>query len=553
MGFRTSEYFDKLFEAFAATSKSSYIYVCDMWTDMSRWSKSAVDDFGLPGEYMEDAGGIWAEHIHPEDRKKYQEDIDAVFAGKKKNHELEYRARDKNGNYVACTCSGVVIEDEAGHPTYFAGTITNRGKIDNIDPTTNLYNLYEFLYAVRVLRERGKKYRVLLVGLKHFSDVNELYGYEFGNEAMKLFASTMRELLQDKGKIYRMEGTRFAVLTTDLPLDDIKNYYSRLQEWAKNRIIVQGNPVPLMVCGGAVAVEDCRINEHAVHSAARYALNMSKNEKHGELCVVENDEVDKNKKTVEIINAIRDSIQDDCNGFYLCYQPIVAPKNGKLIAVEALLRWKKEPYGEVPPGVFIPWLEKDSAFFELGNWVLRQAMTDGKEFLKDHPDLMIHVNLSYAQLERSEFRSTLTGILLSTGFPTEHLCFELTERCRQLDMSFLRNEIIFLKSQGIKIAVDDFGTGYLSLSVLRKLPIDNLSIDRGFISEIENNKVDQEIVKAVMACADALGIEVYVEGIENERIKDYMLNFPAHGFQGYFYARPVPKEAFMQLELYNKI
>ena len=110
----------------------------------------------------------------------------------------------------------IVIEDEAGHPTYFAGTITSRGKIDNIDPTTNLYNLYEFLYAVRVLRERGKKYRVLLVGFKHFSDVNELYGYEFGNEAMKLFASTMRELLQDKGKIYRMEGTRFAVVLSEL-------------------------------------------------------------------------------------------------------------------------------------------------------------------------------------------------------------------------------------------------------------------------------------------------------------------------------------------------
>ena len=88
MSFRTSEYFDKIFEAFSATAKGSYIYLCDMWTDMSRWSKSAVDYFGLPGEYMEDAGTIWAQHIHPEDRQRYQEDIDAVFSGRKKNHEL---------------------------------------------------------------------------------------------------------------------------------------------------------------------------------------------------------------------------------------------------------------------------------------------------------------------------------------------------------------------------------------------------------------------------------------------------------------------------------
>lgn len=282
-------------------------------------------------------------------------------------------------------------------------------------------------------------------------------------------------------------------------------------------------------------------------------MNISKNEKHGELCIVENDEVDKNKKTVEIINAIRSSIIDDCSGFYLCYQPVVAPQNGRLIGVEALLRWKKEPYGDVPPGQFIPWLEKDSSFFDLGNWVLRQAMTDGKELLKDHPDLIVNVNLSYAQLERSEFRSTLTGILLSTGFPPEHLCLELTERCRLLDMRFLRNEIIFLQSYGIKIALDDFGTGFSSLSLLRELPVDCIKIDREFVSEIESNKADQAIVKAVMMCAHELDIGVYVEGVENARLRDYMLRFPLQGFQGYFYARPVPKEAFMQLELYKKI
>lgn len=551
MSFRTSEYFDKIFEAFSATAKGSYIYLCDMWTDMSRWSKSAVDYFGLPGEYMEDAGTIWAQHIHPEDRRRYQEDIDAVFSGRKKNHELEYRAMDKNGNYVVCTCSGVVIEDEAGNPEFFAGTITNRGTIENIDPTTNLYNLYEFLNALRLLRERGKKYRVLLVGFKHFSDVNDLYGYSFGNEAMKLFVSIMQNDFMDKGKVFRMDGTRFAVLTTELRVDDLKNYYLRLQEKAKNHLTVQENNVSLALCGGLVVVEDCQISEHAIHAAARYALNVSKNERHGELWIVENDDVDKNKKTVELINVLKSSIIEECSGFYLCYQPVVSPQTGKMTGAEALLRWNREPYGEISPGQFIPWLEKDSAFFDLGNYVLRQAMLDGKEFLKDHPDMIINVNLSYAQLERSEFRNTLVGFLLSTGFPPEHLCLELTERCRLLDMNFLRNEIIFLKSYGIKIALDDFGTGFSSLNLLRELPIDYIKIDRGFVSEIENNKADQSIVKAVMTCARELDIGVCVEGIENERLRDYLQNYSAQGYQGYYYSKPVTKEEFKRLELYK--
>ncbi len=551
MGSRTSEYFDKIFEALSETAKGSYFYMCDMWTDISRWSKTAVDYFSMPSEYMENAGTIWESHIHPEDRKRYRDDIDAVFAGKKKNHDVDYRARDKNGNYVFCSCNGVVIDDESGNPAFFAGTITTQGVIKNVDPTTNFYNLYEFLNAVRVLREHHKKYCVLLVGLKHFSDVNDLYGYTFGNEAMRLFVSTMHGLLEDKGQVFRMDGTRFAVLTTRMNMDDIRDYYRRLQEKAKNHLEIHGSHVSLSVCGGAVDVKNSLVNEHSVYASVRYAFSVSKNERHGELWVVENEELDKNKQTVELINALRNSILEQCSGFYLCYQPIVSPEDGRLTGAEALLRWKKEPYGTIPPGVFIPWIEKDSTFFDLGIWILKQAMTDGNEFLKKHPDMIINVNLSYAQLERSEFRNMIVGLLVSTGFPPEHLCLELTESCRLLDITFLRNEILFLKSYGIRIALDDFGTGFSSLNLLRELPVDCIKIDRGFVSDIESNHTDQSIVKAVMNCAKELEIDVCVEGIETSDLKDYMLNFPSKAYQGYFYSRPVPKEEFIKLDLYQ--
>lgn len=552
MGARTSNNFEQIFAAFSETSQGKYVYLCDMWTGVSKWSKSAVEYFGLPGEYMEDISTIWGSHVHPEDRKRYQKDIDDIFAGRKRYHELEYRARDRDGKYVVCACCGAVIDDENGNPAFFAGTITSQGAIKNIDPTTNLYNLHEFLNAVRSLREKGRRYRVLLVGFKHFSDVNDMYGYSFGNETMKLFASIMQEALSPESRLYRMDGSRFAVLTTELAVDDLKGYYLRLQERAKNCLVIQGCCVSLAVCGGLVVVEDCQISEHAVHAAARYALNVSKNERQGELWIVENDDVAKNKKTVEMINVLRNSIMNDYEGFYLSYQPVVSPKTGEIAGVEALLRWSKEPYGEVPPAVFIPWLEKDPAFFDLGNWVLRQAMLDGKEFLKDNPKLLVSVNLSYSQLGRSEFRNILLSILLNTGFPPEHLCLELTARCHLLDTKFLKNEIAFLRSYGIKIALDDFGTGFSSLNLLRELPVDVIKIDREFIAEIEENTADQSIVKAVITCAKELGLYVCVEGIENERVRDYMMRYPAHGYQGYFYSRPVRKEELKQLELYQR-
>lgn len=551
----SSEFADKMFEAFALTSKNSYIFLCNMWTDVSRWSKNAVEYFGLPGEYMEGAGAIWEQHIHPEDRQKYRDDIDAVFSGKKDRHEIEYRAKDKDGNYVVCSCSGMVINDADGNPAYFAGTITNHGIIDNIDPTTGLYNLYEFLHALRLLRERKRKYKVLLLGISRFSAINDTYGYNFGNEVIKAFSTCLREQLQRTSQLYRMDGTRFAICSLDMSMEKIKALYSRIQEIAKNGLEVRGNHISLTICGGAVNVEDSSISEHAVYTAARYASDTSKKEKYGELIIVHNDELkDKEaNKNFKLLGVLRNCVLNDCNGFYLAYQPVVSSENGKLMGMEALLRWKGAPYGEVPPGVFIPWLEKDTVFFELGNWILKQALTEGKEFLKDNPHLTLNINLSYAQLERSEFRNSFVGILLGTGFPPDHLCVELTERCRFLDINFLRNEIIFLKSYGIKIALDDFGTGFASLDLLRELPVDCIKIDRSFVVEIEKSQVTQSIVRALTNCAQELGIDVCVEGIEDQQSMEYMKQYPSTSYQGFYFSRPIPKDKFKELPVYREM
>lgn len=551
MNINSSDFSNKVFDAFSATSKSRYIFICNMWTDVSRWSKSAVDFFGLPGEYMDDAASIWEEHVHPEDRKRYREAIDAVFTGHARNFDMEYRAKDKNGNYVVCSGSAVVIDDDEGRPSYFAGTITNHGIIDNVDPATSLYNLYEFLHALKISRDREIKTRVLLVGFKHFSDVNDVYGYAVGNDVMRQFGSALRDVVASKGSVYRMDGSKFAVCTYEIPIEEVKKLYADIKEMARTELTVNGNHIPMDTCGGAVMVEDFSTDEQSILATARYALDSSKNEKHGELVVVYNDADNTNRRNISLIHELRNSILDGCQEFYICYQPVVSAETGKLTGMEALLRWRKEPYGDVPPGLFIPMLEKDSIFFELGNWILRQVMLDGKEFLKDKPDLMINVNISYTQLEHSEFRSKIVSLLANTGFPPEHLCLELTERCSFLNMDFLKNEVMFLKSYGIKIALDDFGTGFSSLNLLREIPVDCIKIDREFVKEIETNTVDQTIVKSVVQCANDLEVPVCVEGIENNKLLHYMNQYKVSGYQGYLYSRPIVKEDFKKLSLYQ--
>lgn len=538
---------EKMFDAYASASKSRYIFLRNMKTKRSRWSPNAVEFFGMPGEYMDDAYNTFLEHIHPDDKPRFKAEMDAVYAGRQDIHDMEYRARDKDGNYVVCTCKGKLIRDEDGTPAYFAGTISNHGIIGNIDPVTNLYNMYEFLHALQLIREKEIKATVMMIGIKHFSDINDVYGYSFGNAVLKEFAQQLLAVCRRKGIVYRMDGSKFAVCMEGLSREEVLSLYSLIQNIAKKNIFINQNRITLVICGGAIEINDFSIDEHSIHSGARIALESSKNEKHGELTFFENNILQDNKKNIQLLDALRKSVLEQCKDFYLCYQPVVDAKTGKIIGMEALVRWNKEPFGEVPPGIFIPLLENDVLFFELGNWILKQALTEGKKIVEENPQFIVNVNLSYTQLERSEFRNCLINLLKETDFPPQNLCLELTERCRLLDMTFLRNEVIFLKSYRIRIALDDFGTGFSSLNLLRELPVDLIKIDRGFISDIETNRSGQAIVKSVLECAQLLEVPVCVEGIENERLESYMNHYPASSYQGYLYSRPIKIEQFTKL------
>ncbi len=537
----------RVFSAFAETSRHQYIYVCNMQTNVSRWSMGAVEYFGMPSEYMYNAGKIWAERIHPEDREAYIKEISEIFNGEKSRHEMEYRAMNKEGNYVICTCNGVVLKGGNGKPDLFAGTLINHGIMDNIDPNTGLYNIYQFLDDVRALLEENGKAGVMKVGFNHFSEINDIYGYSIGNNILKQFAEKTGALLKGEGKVYRMDGSKFALIIKGMTKEGASELYHKMQELAKNDIVLAEGNVSLSISGGFAYIDKDSGCGQSVLASVSYALARSKEEKHGELVFFENEVGQNGKKKLEMMNAIRQSVVKGCNGFYLCYQPLVREGDSKTIGMEALLRWHQDMYGEVSPGLFIPWLENDSCFFDLGNWILEKALNDGKKILEHYPDFIINVNVSYAQLERSGFRNAVMSILEKTGFPPENLCIELTERCRNLNTDFLRKELNFFRSKGIKIALDDFGTGTSSFKLLKELPIDILKVDQTFIANIQANKVDQTIVESVIECSSKLGIKICIEGVETKQISDFVDKYKADTRQGYFYSRPVTIDKFVDL------
>ena len=510
---------DTLYRAFEIVSEGTYVYLCDMKYDFSRWSKVAVDAYGLPSEYMYGAGDIWENRIHPEDRAAYHKGIDEIFSGNAAGHDMQYRAQRVTGEYDVCTCRGIVIRDLNGEPDYFVGTIRNHGIQGHIDTLTGLRNQYGFFEDLDSCINRNTRISVILFGISRFSEINEMYGYHFGNRVLQIYARAVFKTTGNTGHTYRIDGTKFAVISNTLSVAELKEKYDSFREFLHEDFEVDGRKVLLDLNCGALRVESFDIDSQTVYGCLNFAYEESKALRKGEMVEFRNDTNEQSHQRLEKLQAIRASIMHGFEGFFLLYQPVVDAKTERMIGAEALLRWKNDLYGTVPPDHFIPVLESDPLFPELGEWIIREAIFAAKQIRNRHPEFVMNVNLSYSQLEKPDFTDMVLRILKDLDYPPEHLCLEVTERCRLLDTEMLKNVVVNLKSRGILVALDDFGTGFSSVGIIREIPFYTIKIDRSFVMKIEQN--------------------------EFEGMRDILREFRVASFQGYFYAKPLPLEQFL--------
>jgi len=540
--------FYEIFDTFSHTAEGQYVYITYIPEDISLWSKEAVEYFGLPGELMKGAGPIWTEHVEESSLPEYMQNLQDLFEGKIKMHDIVYRARNKDGQYVTCSCKGEIIRDDEGNPIYFAGTIINYESAETVDPVTGLYSRNNLLFGMQAMMKESRPYYLMVMGIINFYEINSMYGYRFGNLLLKKAAEYLMHIQKNGVHAFRCEGVKSALLfdASKYSMDDIREIYNDYRNYLLTGLYVQDIHVAVEICGSAILANEFSMDYNTVYNSALYSLSTAKEENMTELHIFENSAFSENSRRLEILNKIRSCITGDCEGFYLTYQPIVDANTDKIAGAEALIRWRDKKYGIVPPNNFIPWLEKDPIFFELGNWILRQAMQDTRDIIKKYPDFIVNVNLAYPQLQRPDFKTSLNDILKEENYPAENLKLELTERCKMRDTNMLRNDMVFFKSAGIQTALDDFGTGYSALNLLVELPIDQVKIDRSFIIDIENDISKQSLLRAITNCASELNKNVCVEGVESAEMRDYLRdNFTVTNFQGYFYSKPLPIDEFL--------
>lgn len=539
--------FPELVKQMASLAKKSYYSITNLKSGITWWSESTLEYFGLEQNYTAIGKEKTKRELHPDDVETFKYCFGRRVEGNDLDKSWEYRVKDGD-KYNRFNAMSRMISDNEGKPLLLITRFVNYGLSDEVDTVTGLRTEAVLTRQLNEYISESRRGALLKVNLDQFSHISVMYGAAFDDKVLNCVAQLLINILHDNSNIYKLSGVKFVLALGDIPRKKLREIYEKIEDAMENNVEVEGKKIPLRISAGAVYIEPYMTDSNAVRSRLTYAVNHSRYEHHGEL-VIFNDEMGgkDNQHQFELIALIHQCATSDFDGFKLFYQPIADTKNGTIRGMEALIRWEKEPYGIISPGIFMEWLEEDPCIFDLGNWILRTALNDIKKVRDELPGCFVNVNVSAAQLERREFRQSVMNILSETGARPEELCLELTERCRDLDVEFLKGEVDFFHSKGIKIALDDFGTGNSSLSLALELPFDELKVDMSFIRDIKDKPQNQAMVQSIIDYAKRTKTETCIEGIENREVDDYIKKFGATWHQGYYYSKPVPIESIEKL------
>lgn len=541
-----SQIFQEMISRISKLSQDSYLMVTDMQHNLTFVPESTAEFLGIPSGWCEDGYKIVLEKsVHPYDCPEYTEEMKKRLRGINLENDL-YIRMGKDKKYVMTQ----IITDmilEQGRNRYFIVLLRNQNVIPEIDPLTDLYGQVKFEKDIVDYIQQGRKVAVLEIEIDHMNDINILYGTNYSDRIQKVLAYRFIYMMDAYKAVYRMGNSNYAFILRDASREEAAAFLEKIRARLEESVVLENNHFDLKIYASGIILDHYEGEISTVQSKLEYVLGKMRTRRDHKLMFF-NDLVQINGDVdLDLMKVIHQSVLNQCDGFYVEYQPVVHAQTGEIVGAEALVRWKKEPYGIVPPGMFIDWLESNPCMYDLGNFVLKQALTDAVEFRKSNPDFFINVNMSAKQLERKTFCGVVMALLKETGFPAGQLCLELTERCRSMPVSVMEEKLLYLKQHGVRLAMDDYGTGSASSSVLLQTPMDEIKIDMSFIRGITDNQTKQALVRSMVDFANKADLKSCLEGVEDEKLQNYLRSFGATWFQGYYYSRPVQAAAMQKL------
>jgi diguanylate cyclase (GGDEF)-like protein len=409
------------------------------------------------------------------------------------------------------------------------------------DPLTKLPNRKGFIDAIDAsMINNDAGWTVALIDLDHFSEINDALGHQNGDTLLLAAANRLKSALTPTQVLARVGGDVFGLLSPDQQLDP-----ARLLALFNEPIAVNDYLLPIHATIGLTRLADEQGNGLDLLKTSNIALKRAKNEHRGRWQYYTHDMTEATRGRLDLLHKLRIAIAEK-RGLEVHYQPQVDLLSGKVVGAEALLRWKTDDGINIPPDQFISLAESSGLIFELGEWVFRTALAQLMAWdAAGMQPLRMAINVSPTQFRDPHFASRLKNIIEELQVPAQRIELEITEGVAMFDPETVISTLHELRAIGMEVAVDDFGTGFSSLSYLHRLPINRLKIDRSFVRDMaSSDSGGATIADMVVKLGQSLGLSVIAEGAETEPQVEMLRNIGCELAQGFLYSRPVNAEAF---------
>lgn len=391
---------------------------------------------------------------------------------------------------------------------------------------------------LRVFQSNGHKVAVFYLDIDRFKLVNDSFGHDYGNMLLLQLAERFTRCLTAEDFLARTEGDEFAFFYSNVEdVNDVMTVIAEINRVLEMPFLLEEYELHVTASiGVAISSEDTN-DADILMKYADIALARAKEKGRNDFQIFNNDMKSVSINRLKLENELRRALVNE--EFVVYYQPQVDIESGRIVGVEALIRWKHPEKGMVMPNHFIPLAEESGLIVPIGEWVLRAACKQNKTWQSaGYSAIPISVNLSMRQFFQHNLKGKISHVLEQTGLDPQYLELEITESMT-MDVDHAIQSLLELKELGVNVSIDDFGTGYSSLYYLKKFPIDKLKIDRSFVRDIMVDPNDAAIVATIIAMTHHLNLKVIAEGVETEDQLKFLYQNRCNEVQGYWFSPPV--------------
>lgn len=471
--------------------------------------------------------------------------------GEARNYDITLTTREGRQLHLNMTHTPVFVDQQITGVFMIMRDITNKkeyeAKINYLafhDSLTGLPNRrfveQELDQVIMEAKKTDQQVYVLFLDLDHFKLVNDSLGHDFGDLLLQEASLRLQDCVGEKGTVSRLGGDEFMVILTDVTEREVFSMANEITQRIEQTFFIHGHELYITTSIGISRYpedgQDRSVLMRNADAAMYAAKDNGKNSFHMYVPNLEQAANDKMKIQNELNRAL--ARQE----FLLHYQPQVSAKSGAIVGVEALIRWDHPERGLLLPNQFISVAEETGLIVPIGEWVLRTACKQNKQWQEQGlMPLRVAVNLSARQFLKQDFAQMVAEILHQTGLAPKYLELEITESS-MIDVQRATQALKELKQLGVQVAIDDFGTGYSSLYYLKEFPLNRLKIDRSFVRDMIDKPSNQAIVSTIISMAHHLQLHVLAEGVETKEELAFLREHLCEDVQGYLFSRPLPSE-----------